>query len=100
MDALQIIKEFGLPIAIIIFVAWFTTKEIWPWTKTQIERLQNARDLERKEFLDALKQITEFASERHAEHTAAMVDFTAQLINLTLAIEELNDHIKQQNSDK
>lgn len=58
------LERFGWPAAIVVVVGvgmyrgvWpFITNQVWPFLVEQVERLQTAREEERKEFLAAVKE--------------------------------------------
>lgn len=70
MDWIDIIQRLGLPIAILIALAWFGYKKVWPIIEKKItegeaerqkylaslDKLAQGRDVERKEVQETLNQ--------------------------------------------
>ena len=87
MDIATLIKEFGLPIVIIIVLGWFIGSELWPWVKQQFEALNADRKQEREEFLAALHELTSMAETQHDAAAQQAHAITQQLEQLTAAIQ-------------
>lgn len=89
MDFATLVKDFGLPIAIIGVLGWFLFKELWPWAKTQIEKSNAERKAERDAFLQTLAAFRALAEQQHGRHFDTMTDFTKQLEHLSDAVAEI-----------
>ena len=37
---IDILREFGFPVAIVVALTWFLFKKLWPWMTAQTERAQ------------------------------------------------------------
>lgn len=39
----ELIKQLGLPVALVVALLWFCTRKVWPWITGQIDELNKER---------------------------------------------------------
>lgn len=89
MNALDAIDKYGLPITIVVLLAVFWKRDIWPFLTTQINTWQAERTAERKQYIDSINALTTVATESHATHAALMREQAMQLQSLTKSVSEI-----------
>lgn len=65
----SLVKDFGLPVALVLFATLFFWKGLWPWMKEQVKIAQDQRDKEREQSTIAWNAVQGLKEtlEQHAE---------------------------------
>jgi septal ring factor EnvC (AmiA/AmiB activator) len=95
MDAHSILKEFGLPAAIIVAAAWFLAREVWPFIKQRVEVAHSDRLTQQKEFFDTLARFTELVTTQRQATLSALAQLTEQMEEVTRTLSATVSLIEQ-----
>lgn len=101
---LQILRDYSLPIAMLIGAAWFAVRRLWPFLVAQIEEaragqlnIEKQRSVEREAYLRVLEQhstehkrIIEVLEAIDASNKKVLSETTSMLRRLTDLMEEMN----------
>jgi len=86
---LTTIERYGLPIAVLAFLAFVWMRQLWPFLVTQITLWQNDRAKERDAFIASLKALEMMASEAHIAHSVDSKATMLQVEALALAVRQV-----------
>ena len=86
---ISIIERYGLPIAVLAFIAFIWMRQLWPFLVTQITLWQSDRAKERDAFIVALKSIEAMGNEAHLSHGIDNKATLLQIEALALAVRQM-----------
>jgi len=86
---LTTIERYGLPIAVLAFLAFVWMRQLWPFLVTQITLWQNDRAKERDAFIIALKSIEVMGNEAHRAYSTDNQAMLLQIEALALAVRQV-----------
>jgi len=95
METLTTIERYGLPIAVLAFLAITWSKQIWPFITTQISTYQIERTHERDAFLASLTALENAATAAHLAAAANTVTLALQMESLAVAVHQTAVLIQQ-----
>lgn len=89
ISALNDLINLGIAIAMLIFIAWFVTKHMWPFFKDQITAMQQNVIAMQK----ALLEITSRQSETNSQIVSLLAANTEQLARVERSLTNVQDKI-------
>lgn len=89
ISALNDLINLGIAIAMLIFIAWFVTKHLWPFFKDQITTMQQNVIAMQK----ALLKITSRQSETNSQIVSLLAANTEQLARVERSLTNVQDKI-------
>jgi septal ring factor EnvC (AmiA/AmiB activator) len=83
MEPIQFIKELGFPFAVIAGVAWFVSREVWPFAKQRIEAAHSDRLAQNQQFFDTLSKFAELVTTQRQATLTTLAQLTDQMEAIT-----------------
>jgi len=89
MDWIQIGSTFGIPVLMLIGIAYFTARNVWPFVVKRIEQNDARHQIETDKFLAAVEKLANAQAESSAARDRVQSAQNEAINNLTNAIKAL-----------
>lgn len=89
MEPIQFIKEFGLPVGVIIAACVFVSRSVWPFCMKQIEQRYQDSQQRHTRMLGLLEKMTEQVTTQRQQSIEALHGLTSQMAELVANVANL-----------
>jgi len=79
---IDVASKFGIPVAMLIGLAYFVVRHVWPFVTKQIEDAQSQRKTEIEKFVETIRSRDILMAEGQREHLKALEAMTMEIRGL------------------